>query len=164
MNVVNWIATLVGNFLFHLVFAGSLLGGAMGITAIVMHWPRREPEEGSLLLGFGLLCLGAVALGLMGIAKFRDKRVRSLDAETDLAPLRNINPWANAFTGGVIILVCAFGVYWQIARSHSRDSLIEIPVVGLACGVLQTIFGIYQLITGNRKAPPFIDRGNSGGT
>lgn len=164
MNVVNWIATLVGNFLFHLVFASSLLGGAMGITAIVMHWPRREPDEGSLLLGVGLLCLGAVVLGLMGIAKFRDKRMRSLDAETDLAPLRNINPLANVLTGGLVILVCVFGIYWQIAKADSRDSLIEIPVVGLACGVLQALFGTYQLITGHRKAPPFNDRAGAGRT
>ena len=151
MSALKKAISIFGNILFHVVFGIALTGGAVGFVAIVRFWHKKEPDEGPLLIVLGALSSLLAVLALLGIAKFRDKRMRTFDAEADIAPLRDLKPWSNLVSGLLILTATTLCIYWEVLRSSPGDDIIEIPVVILASGAVQALFGLCQLLQGARR-------------
>ena len=122
------------------------------MALVFAKWQEYQDENFNILPAFAIMLAVLVVVGATGIIRFQNPAMRRLDVATDVAPFRSQTPLHN-ITVGAMVVIAGIMFTWLSWRSavEQGGGIYSVPLVAIAAGVVQTGFGIRQLIKGRRS-------------
>ncbi len=147
--MIRSILSFIGSLVFQLFFGVTFAGGLCGLVQVFAEWQEYQDEDFNILPAFAVMLGALVVVGATGIIRFRNPAMRRLDVERDVEPLRLQKPVNNIIVGAMVVIagITFTWLSWRSAVEQGGGSY-SIPLVAMAAGVLQTGFGVHQLIRG----------------